>query len=230
MRRLSLLLALGLLGAATASPGSAQDRAAEIGAEVERALERLAGLDPSFAVAYGAIDVVPRGVAYDVSIADASVRLAANDPGHLDIGSVSFRLLPQPGNLFRVDRIMVPARIPRRSGGGRVDGVWELEVRRLSGLWSRRRGGFLRREADVDISLAITGLDAAMAAIAAAPPQAGSDLRRLQLLLFRGLARREAAPDGVFIDRYDLRMTPEGSAVVNGQPLDFLSPAVLSMP
>ena len=43
---------------------------------------------------------------------------------------------------------------------GRVDGTWRLVPRRLAGLWSRRQGGFLRRAAVVDVSLAISGLDA----------------------------------------------------------------------
>jgi hypothetical protein len=68
-----------------------------------------------------------------------------------------------------------------------------------------------------------------MQAIAAAPPQAGSNLRWMELVLFRGLARREVTASGGIVDRYDLKVTPEGPVAVNGRSLD-LSPAVLSMP
>jgi hypothetical protein len=230
MTRIGLLLIVVLLGATAAPAASARDSAAAVQAEVEQALARLAALDPSLALAYGAVDVVPRGDAFDVAVADVSIRLAANDPGYLDLGIVSFRLTPQQGNLFRVERIGVPSRIPHRGADGLVDGMWEVDNRALSGLWSRRQGGFLRREAAVDVALAITGLDAAMDAIAAAPPQAGSNMRWMQLLLFRGLARREAAADGGAIDRYDVSVTPQGPVVVNGRSLDFLSPRALTMP
>ncbi len=230
MTRIGLLLILVLLGITAAPAASARDSAAAVQTEVEQALARLAALDPSLALAYGAVDVVSRGGAFDIAVADVSIRLAANDPGYLDLGIVSFRLTPQPGNLFRVEQIAVPARVPHRGADGLVDGMWQVDNRALSGLWSRRQGGFLRREAAVDVGLAITGLDAAMDAIAAAPPQAGSNMRWMQLLLFRGLARREAAADGAAIDRYEVRVTPKGPVVVNGRSLDFLSPRALTMP
>jgi hypothetical protein len=228
MRRIVLTFVLVLLGALAAPAGTAHERAVE--AEVEQALKRLAALDPSFGLSYGAIDVVSRDGAYVVAVADVSVRLAANDPGYLDLGIVSFRLTPDQNNLYRVDRVSVPAQVPYRGPDGRVGGVWEFSNREISGLWSRHRGGFLRREAAIDIGLAITGLDATMEAIASAPPQAGSSLRWVQLLLFRGLARREVAEDGNIVDRYDVKVHPDGPVVVNGRSLDFLTPAVLSMP
>jgi hypothetical protein len=218
MMRVGLLLILALLGAA-APAESAQDRTAAVRREVEEALARLATLDPSLGLAYGAVDVVPRGEAFDVAVADVSIRLAANDPGYLDFGIVGFRLTPQPGELYRVEQIAMPARIPHRSADGLVDGIWEVNNRALSGLWSRRQGGFLRRGAAVDIGLSITGLDTAMNAIAAAPPQAGSNLRWMQLLLFRGLARRELGADGAAVDRYEVEVAPNGPVVVNGRSL-----------
>jgi len=93
----------------------------------------------------------------------------------------------------------------------------------------RRSGGFLRRDAAVDISLAISGLDTAVNAIASAPPQPGSNLGWLQLMLLRGLARREAAADGVIVDRYDISAAANGPVVVNGRAFD-LSAAALSIP
>jgi hypothetical protein len=230
MTRIGLFLILILLGATGASPGSARDSAAAVQDEVEQALARLAALDPSLGLAYGAVDVVPRGDAFAVAVADVSIRLAANDPGYLDFGIISFRLTPQKGYLFRVEQITMPARIPHRGADGLVDGVWEVDNRALLGLWSRRQGGFLRREAAVDVGLAITGLDAAMDAIAAAPPQAGSNMRWMQLLLFRGLARREMTADGAAVDRYEVKVTPNGPVVVNGRSFDFLSPQALTMP
>jgi hypothetical protein len=230
MTRAAVFLILVLFGAIAAPPASARDSAAAVQAEVEQALARLAALDPSLGLAYGAVDVVPQGDAFNIAVADVSIRLAANDPGYLDFGIVSFRLTPQRGNLYRVEQITMPARIPHRGADGLVDGTWEVDNRALSGLWSRRQGGFLRREAAVDVGLAITGLDAAMDAIAAAPPQAGSNMRWMQLLLFRGLARREMAANGAAIDRYEVKVTPKGPVVVNGRSLDFLSPTALTMP
>jgi hypothetical protein len=51
----------------------------------------------------------------------------------------------------------------------------------------------------------------------------------MELVLFRGLAWREVTASGGIVDRYDLKVTPEGPVAVNGRSLD-LSPAVLSMP
>jgi hypothetical protein len=230
MMRMALLLIVALFGAAFAPEGSARDSAAAVQKEVEQGLARLAAFDPSLGLAYGTVDVVPRGDAFDIAVADVSVRLAANDPGYLDFGIVSFRLTPQPGNVYRVEQIAVPARVPHRGADGLVDGIWAVDNRALSGLWSRQQGGFLRRDATVDVGVAITGLDAAMDAIAAAPPQAGSRMRWMQLLLFRGLARREIAADGGAVDRYEVKVTPKGPVVVNGRSLDFLSPTALTMP
>jgi hypothetical protein len=49
-------------------------------------------------------------------------------------------------------------------------------------------------------------------------------------LLFRGLASREMTANGAAVDRYDVKVTPNGPAVVNGRSLDFLSPRALTMP
>jgi hypothetical protein len=230
MTRIGVFLILLLGGAVLTPAASAQNRAAAVQAEVEQALARLAALDPSLGLAYGAVDVVPQDDGFNIAVADVSIRLAANDPGYLDFGIVSFRLTPQKGNLYRVEQITMPPRIPHRGADGLIDGTWEVDNRALSGLWSRRQGGFLRREATIDVGLAITGLDAAMDAIANAPPQAGSNMRWMQLLLFRGLARRETAADGGAIDRYEVKVTPKGPVVVNGRSLDFLSPRALTMP
>jgi hypothetical protein len=230
MRRLGLFLMFLLVADDAASAASGPDRTAAVQAEVETALQRLSALDPSVGLAYGAVDVVPHGSSYNVAVADVSVRLAANDPGYLDLGIVSFRLSPEGDDLYRIDRLVTPARIPHRGADGRIDGIWELDNRQVSGLWSRHRGGFLRRDAAIDLGLAITGLDTAMQAIAAAPPQAGSNLRWMQLLLFRALARRDVDAGGEIVDRYDLEVTPKGVVAVNGKSLDFLSPAALSMP
>ena len=98
----------------------------------------------------------------------------------------------------------------------------------LSGLWSQSQGGFLRRDAAIDVSLVITGLDDAVNAVATAPPQSGSNMAWMQLMLFRGLARREAGADGAVIDRYDVSTAAGGPVVVNGRAFD-LSAAALSI-
>lgn len=221
MRRLGLFLLVLVLGAMAAPSIFAGNRSAAVQVEVERALARLARLDPSGGLSYGAVEVVPEGGAYGVTVADVAVKLAANDPGYLDIGIVSFRLSLADGDLYRVDGVAVADGIAHRGADGRVDGTWQFVHRKLSALWSRRQGGFLRRDAAVDISLAITGLDNAISAVGSAPPQAGSNLRWLQLLLLRGLARREAAADGAIVDRYDIRAAPTGPVVVNGRAFEL---------
>ncbi len=228
MRRLGVFVLLFAFGAIATPNGFAADRPAVIQVEVERALARLARLDPSAGFSYGAVEVVPEGGAYGVTVADVAVKLAANDPGYLDIGIVSFRLSPADGDLYRVDRVAVADGIAHRGADGRADGTWRFVHRKLSGLWSRRQGGFLRRGAAVDISLAITGLDNAIGAVGSAPPQPGSSLRWLQLMLLRGLARREAAADGAIVDRYDIRASPTGPVMVNGRAFE-LSAAALSI-
>jgi hypothetical protein len=226
MRRLGLLL-LALLFATMAAPCVfAADRPAAVQAEVERALAQLARLDPSQGFSYGAVEVVPEGSAYGVTVADVAMKLAANDPGILDIGIVSFRLSPVGGDAYRVDRVAATNGFAHRGADGRVDGIWRFVPRKLSGLWLRSSGGFLRRAAAVDISLAISGLDAAVNAVASAPPQPGSNLGWLQLVLFRSLARREAAGDGAFIDRYDISATAGGPVVVNGRAFDLAAAAL----
>ena len=228
MRRLGLLLSVLLFATRAAPTVFAADRSAAVQAEVERVLARLARLDPLQEFSYGAVEVVPEGAAYGVTVADVAVKLAANDPGILDVGIVSFRLSPVNGDTYRVDRVAAAEGFAHQGADGRVDGIWRFVPRRLSGLWSRSQGGFLRRDAAVDISLAITGFDNAVNAVASAPPQPGSNLGWLQLMLFRSLARREAAADGARIDRYDIGVTAGGPVVVNGRAFD-LSAAALSI-
>ncbi len=229
MRRLGLLLLVFLFAAMAATTVFAGDRSAAVQAEVERALARLARLDPSQGFSYGAVEIVREGSAYGVTVADVAMKLAANDPGILDIGIVSFRLSPVGGDAYRVDRVAAANGFAHRGADGRVDGIWRFVPRRLSGLWSRSQGGFLRRDAAVDVGLTITGLDTAVNAVASAPPQPGSNLGWLQLMLLRGLARREAAADGAIVDRYDINAAANGPVVVNGRAFD-LSAAALSIP
>jgi hypothetical protein len=228
MRRLGMLWLVLVSGVLAAPCVFSADRPAAVQAEVERALAQLARLDPSQGFSYGAVEVVPEGGAYGVTVADVAMKLAANDPGVLDIGIVSFRLSPAGGDAYRIDRVAAAEGFAHRGADGGVDGIWRFVPRKLTGLWLRRPGGFLRRDAAVDISLAISGLDAAVNAVASAPPQPGSSLGWLELMLFRGLARREVAADGVLIDRYDISATAGGPVVVNGRALD-LSAAALSI-
>jgi hypothetical protein len=228
MQRLAFSLLVFALSVAVAIGAFAADRAAAVQGEVERALARLARLDPSQGFTYGAVEVVPDGAAYGVTVADVAAKLAAGDPGILEIGIVSFRLSPVGSDAYRVDRVAAADAFDYRGADGRVDGTWRLVHRRLTGLWSRSQGGFLRRDAAVDVSLAITGLDDVVNAVSPAAPQPGSDLAWLQLMLFRSLARREAAADGAVVDRYDVSTAAGGPVVVNGRAFD-LSAAALSI-
>ena len=228
MRRRGILIAALLFVALAATGARAGDSGAAVQADVERALTRLAQLDASRELSYGAIEVVPEGGAYQVTVADVAVKLAANDPGMLDIGIVSFRLSPADGDFYRVDGFAAANAFDHRAADGRIDGTWRFSPRRLAGLWSRRQGGFLQGAAVVDVSLAISGLDAAVDAVATAPPQAGSTAGWLQLMLLRGLARRETA-DGVPVDHYDIEAAGSGPLVLNGRSFR-VSPAALALP
>ncbi len=221
MRRFGAFVLVLVFGAVATASGFAADRSAAIQAEVERALARLARLDPSQGFSYGAVEVVRDGAAYGVTVADVAAKLAANDPGILEIGIVSFRLSPVGPDAYRVDRVAAADAFDHRGADGQVDGTWWFVHRRLTGLWSRSQGGFLRRDAAVDVSLAVTGLDNVVNAVAAAPPQPGSTLAWLQLMLFRSLARREAAADGGVIDRYDVSTAAGGPIMVNGRAFDL---------
>lgn len=228
MRRFGVAAAV-LAAGVLAMPVRAADNVQTVQSEVERALERLTRLDPDHGLSHGAVEVLRDGTAFRVTVADLAVKLAANDPGQIDVGFVSFRLMPQPGHLYRVDEIQLAEAVPHRDADGRVDGTWRLDNRELSGLWSRQQGGFLRRGAAVDVSLVIEGFDAVLDGIASAPPQQGSNLRRLQLLLFRGLAARHTAADGTIVDRYDLRLDPDGTVALNGRVFDRQSATTLSL-
>ena len=232
MRRMGLLFSALAVAALAVTAALADDRGAAIEGEVERALARLARLDPSRELTYGAIEVVPEAGAYEVTVADLAVKLVATDPGQLDIGMVSFRLSPVdgPGNgdVYRVDRFATAKAFEHRGADGRVDGLWRFAPRRLAGLWSQRRGGFLQEAAVVDVSLSVSGLDAAVDAVAAAPPQPGSTVGWLQLMLLRGLAHRGTA-GGVPVDRYDIAAAEGGPLVVNGRSFP-ISPAALAAP
>jgi hypothetical protein len=228
MRRPGSFLSVFMVAAMAATAALADDRGATIEGEVERALARLARLDPSRELTYGAIEVVPEAGAYEVTVADLAVKLVATDPGQLDIGMVSFRLSPVDSDIYRVDRLATAKAFEHRSADGWVDGLWRFAPRRLAGLWSQRRGGFLQEAAVVDVSLSISGLDAAVDAVAAAPPQPGSTVGWLQLMLLRGLARRETASGGP-VDRYDIAAGEGGPLVVNGRSFQ-ISPAALAAP
>src|SRR5512144_316748 len=105
MRRTVLALLLLSLNALAASGASAADSSAAVQRDVEQALAQLARLDPSQGFSYGAVEVVPNRGAYGITVADVAAKLAATDPGVLDIGIVSFRLSPLGDNTYRVDRV-----------------------------------------------------------------------------------------------------------------------------
>jgi len=228
MRRIALLLPVIMVAGMAAMAAVAGDRTATIQADVERALARLARLDPTRELSYGAVEVVPDGGTYGVTVADVALKLAPGDPGLLDIGIVSFRLSPVDGDVYRVDQVAAAPAFDHRGADGNVDGTWRLARRRLEGLWSRRQGGFLRRGAVVDVNLDVTGLDQAVNDVAAAA-QAGANMGWIQLMLLRGLASREAAPDGAIVDRYDIKAAANGQLIVNGRSF-AVSPAALAMP
>ncbi len=94
--------------------------------------------------------------------------------------------------------------------------------------------GVLQADASVPIGatgnldLTITGLDRmisiAMSAAAAEGGIPGGSGGVMVLMLLKSMARREAAPDGTAIDRFEIVLTPAGEVLVNGAPLGAMAP------
>jgi hypothetical protein len=94
--------------------------------------------------------------------------------------------------------------------------------------------GVLQADASVPIGatgsldLTITGLDRmisiAMSAAAAEGGIPGGSGGVMVLMLLKSMARREAAPDGTAIDRFEIALTPAGEVLVNGAPLGAMVP------
>ncbi len=43
------------------------------------------------------------------------------------------------------------------------------------------------------------------------------------LMILKGMARREVGADGTPVDRFDIRLSPDGQFLINGQPMGMFS-------
>ena len=76
----------------------------------------------------------------------------------------------------------------------------------------------------------ITGLDQMISiAMSGAAAEGGGEMPGgggsvMVLMMLKSMAKREAAPDGTPIDRFEVALTPAGDVLVNGQPLGAMAP------
>jgi hypothetical protein len=115
--------------------------------------------------------------------------------------------------ILRLDRLDV------ESPAGRVigEGVLQADVSVPIGVTGR-------------LDLTITGLDRMISiAMSVAAAEGGGELPGgsggvMVLMMLKSMARREAAPDGTAIDRFEIALTPAGEVLVNGAPLGAMAP------
>ncbi len=115
--------------------------------------------------------------------------------------------------ILRLDRLDV------ESPAGRVigEGVLQADVSVPTGATGR-------------LDLTITGLDRMISiAMSAAAAEGGGEVPGgdgsvMVLMMLKSMARREAAPDGTAIDRFEIALTPAGEVLMNGAPLGAMAP------
>ncbi len=127
------------------------------------------------------------------------------------MGSEIMDAMTKAGTRFLLDRLHT------ESPSGQIDGkgLFEMDATTPVGV----KGG---------LELTITGLDrmitvASQAAGNGAEGQPGAAGGVMFLMILKGMARREAGANGAPVDRFDIRLSPEGQLLVNGQPMGMLS-------
>ncbi len=126
-----------------------------------------------------------------------------------DMGAELQAAVNEAGTVLRLDRLDIEA----PSGRLRAEGAFTVDPATAVGVRGR-------------VDLTITGLDE-MIAIATGPSgQAMPGIQRQMMFLYmlKGMARREAGPDGKPIDRLEIVLTPAGDVLFNGQPFSMAPP------
>ncbi len=130
---------LGAVLLATLGAGvAAQDESAAIKQGLEAPLQKYARLGDATLYSYGGIDVAAEGQGHKVTIAD--VRVAPEETGYLAVGDVSFRLVADGADFYRVSDLAVAETIPYRNSDGGAGGELSLPSQQFSGRWSRPLG------------------------------------------------------------------------------------------
>ncbi len=117
----------------------------------------------------------------------------------------------QAGTVLRLDHLEIETPSGRVAG----EGALEVDAAAPAGVTGR-------------LDLTVTGLDQ-MIALALSAAQGEQAEPQVQgnvavLMMLKGMARREAAPDGTPIDRLDVLLTPAGEILINGQPFGAPAP------
>jgi hypothetical protein len=135
---LRLVLLLGLLIPVELIPieAGAVD-AQQVERDVVAALETLAG-GANAMLAYDDVEARAAGSAFNVGI--HGLRLMPDAAGYLDIGTLRFRLTPDPADadLSTISDVQFPAELPYRRVDGATEATIEIPSFSFTGSWSQR--------------------------------------------------------------------------------------------
>ena len=163
------------------------------------------------------VERVPMRSLWQVMLTSLALAAAAPEPNpNADalgeaMGAEMMDAVTKAGTRFQLDRLHT------ESPSGQIDGkgLFEMDAATPIGV----KGG---------LDLTITGLDrmiaiATQAAGNGAQGQPGAAGGVMFLMILKGMARREAGANGAPVDRFDIRLSPDGQFLVNGQPMGMLS-------
>jgi hypothetical protein len=138
---------------------------------------------------------------------------SSNDAVGAAMGAEIMTAINEAQTILRLDRLDVETPAGRVIG----EGALQADVSVPTGVTGR-------------LDLTIAGLDRmisiAMSAVAAegGGEVPGGNGSVMVLMMLKSMARREAAPDGTAIDRFEIALTPAGEVLVNGAPLGAMAP------
>ncbi len=140
-------------------------------------------------------------------------RNSSNDAIGEAIGTEILAAINEAQTILRLDRLDVETPAGRVIG----EGVLQADVSVPAGVTGR-------------LDLTIAGLDRMISiAMSAATAEGGGEVPGgngsvMFLMMLKSMARREAAPDGTAIDRFEIALTPAGEVLVNGEPFGAMAP------
>ena len=163
------------------------------------------------------VERVPMRALWQALLTSMALAAAAPDPNpdtnalSKATGAEMMDAMTKAGTRFLLDRLYT------KSPSGQITGkgVFEMDATTPFGI----KGG---------IELTITGLDrmiavASQAAGNGAEGRPGAAGGAMFFMILKGMARREVGADGTPVDRFDIRLSPDGQFLINGQPMGMLS-------